>query len=173
MTAYPAITVYQPWASLIAAGCKPFEFRRWAAPHALVGRRVAIHAGARPVKKAEVADLLLRLRQDGGRGTGLRVDPSIALLERVHTSPGALPLSSVLCLATLGLPRKASALFRGEVADSDRIDQHVWGWPLSDIEVLEPFVPARGAQGWWTWTHHAMAPGAGRAGRLADRGDAA
>lgn len=149
---YPAITIWQPWASLIVAGAKPFEFRKWAAPARLVGKRVAIHAGARKVKKEEVKELLFALEHNGGKGTGLRVKPAMELLDRALTSPGALPLSSVLCTAILGEPRKASSIFAGDVADSDRIDQHVWAWPLTDIQPLEPFLPATGAQGWWTWS---------------------
>lgn len=153
MTVYPAITLWQPWASLVQAGRKPYEFRRWAAPRALWNRRVAVHAGARKPKREEIAALILQLRQDGGFGTALDVQPALDLLERWHTAPGALPLSSVLCLATLREPRRPAALFGGAVADSDRLDQHVWAWPLTDIEPLTPIVPARGAQGWWTWQH--------------------
>lgn len=42
-----ALTVWQPWATLIAIGAKPFEFRGWAAPKAYQGQRIAIHAGSR------------------------------------------------------------------------------------------------------------------------------
>lgn len=161
MTAIPAITLWEPWASLVAAGCKPFEFRRWDYRKRygrLEGRRIAIHAGARPVRKAEVAELLLGLRDERGRGwgTALVVEPSIALLERAHQSPSILPLSHVLCTAVLGKPRPAADIAREvygveRVNDSDRIDHAMWGWPLTDIERLEPPVPARGAQGFWMW----------------------
>ena len=57
-----ALTIWQPWASLIMAGCKPYEFRTWPAPRHLWGKRIAIHAAARPVRKAEVAEWLLRPR---------------------------------------------------------------------------------------------------------------
>lgn len=97
MTAYPALTVWQPWASLIAAGA------------------------------------------------------AVVLGEAV------LPLSSVLCLATLGEPIRDDALTAalgvGHLADSDRQGHTNWGWPLTEIVRLEPFVPARGRQGIWTWQH--------------------
>ena len=41
-----ALTVKQPWASLIAAGAKKIENRSWRPPASLVGQRIAIHAGA-------------------------------------------------------------------------------------------------------------------------------
>lgn len=154
-----AITVWQPWATLIALGAKPFEFRGWPAPARLVGQRVAIHAGARPVKRSEVQELLLKLRGPQALETGLLPAKAIGMLERVATSPGSLPLSSVLCTAILGAPIRDGelALRMGvpSIADSDRAEHSNWGRPLIDIHVLEPFVPARGAQGWWQWNEGA------------------
>jgi len=43
----PAVTLWQPWASLIASGAKPFETRAFPIPARLLGKRVAIHAAAR------------------------------------------------------------------------------------------------------------------------------
>ena len=42
-----AITLHQPWASLIALGHKTTETRSWPAPKTLVGSRIAIHAAKR------------------------------------------------------------------------------------------------------------------------------
>ena len=42
-----AITLHQPWASLIAEGVKTIETRSWAPPAALWGERIAIHAATR------------------------------------------------------------------------------------------------------------------------------
>lgn len=42
-----ALTVWQPWASLIACGAKQIETRSWPAPEALWGERIAIHAAKR------------------------------------------------------------------------------------------------------------------------------
>lgn len=151
----PAITLWQPWATLVAEGLKPFEFRHWPAPARYVHRRIAIHAGARAVRKDEVRDLLLRLHSSYWRETGLERDLSIKLLEPVLLAPGRLPLSTVLCTAILGEPIRDVALTERlgthAVNDSDRDEHSNWGWPLTDIERLQPFVPARGAQGFWTW----------------------
>lgn len=42
-----ALTLWQPWASLMAEGVKSIETRSWRAPDALIGQRIAIHAAAR------------------------------------------------------------------------------------------------------------------------------
>lgn len=43
-----AITLWQPYASLVALGVKTIETRSWPAPKGLVGQRIAIHAAAKP-----------------------------------------------------------------------------------------------------------------------------
>lgn len=146
-----AITIWQPWASLIMAGAKPYEFRRWPAPRGLHGSRIAIHAGARPARRTEIQDLLYRLRTEGNFGTSLDVAIATPLLERWMTAPTQLPLSSVLGTALLGTPIRCTEMTEAQGVDSDRVDHHMWAWPLTAIEPLEPFAPARGAQGFWPW----------------------
>jgi hypothetical protein len=150
----PACTIYQPWASLIVAGCKPYEFRGRPSPKRYDGQRIALHAGARQIVPCEIVDLLRRLRSSDAWSTGLKPGPAIDLLERVLREPGILPLGSIVGTAVLGKPRPAyeiAAEFGGRVNDSDR-DQHaMWAWPMLDVEPVMPVVPARGAQGFWWW----------------------
>lgn len=157
------LTIWQPWASLIMAGAKPYEFRKWdyrTRARNLVGQRVVIHAGARKVRKDEVADLLEDVRRGDNEGTALIIDLARPLLERVHLSPGCLPLAAGLGTAILGEPKRAVDLFGGDhVADSTRIDQHVWAWPLTDIQPFEPVVPCRGFQGFWRWPYEIKGDG--------------
>lgn len=59
-----ALTVWQPWASLIIAGYKQYEFRKWSFAGRfpdLVGQRIVIHAGARMPKRSEVMDIRKRV----------------------------------------------------------------------------------------------------------------
>lgn len=42
-----AMTIRQPWASLVVLGVKRVETRSWRAPAALIGQRIAIHASAK------------------------------------------------------------------------------------------------------------------------------
>ena len=52
-----AISLWQPYASLIAAKVKPFETRHWPAQSHRIGQRIAIHAALRRPTQAEVAAL--------------------------------------------------------------------------------------------------------------------
>lgn len=152
--AIPALTIWQPWASLIAEGFKPHEFRAWAAPSAYHNRRIAIHAGARPVRRDEIADLILRLKTPRDIWTTGLEPGALELLERWHTSPGSLPRSAIMCIATLGTPVRAASILPPELGDSDRVDHQKWAWPLTAIERLAPPPPARGAQGFWLWNRN-------------------
>lgn len=146
----PALTVWAPWSSLIVAGWKPYEFRRWPAPKRLIGQRIAIHSGARPPKRQEIADLLNRMQRRMSKVD----EAALPFLEHAHLTPGILPLSSVLGTAVLGEPKQAAKLFAGEADpnDSDRIDHAVWAWPMLEIVRFDVPIPARGAQGFWYWT---------------------
>ena len=65
-----AITLHQPWASLIALGIKTVETRSWPAPARLIGQTIAIHAGKRAVRKPGVAvenEMRARLGEDWHR----------------------------------------------------------------------------------------------------------
>jgi len=108
------------------------------------------HAGARPVKAGEIADILARIEAEE---TSLVPELARELLNRVHRT--AWPLSSVLGTAIMGTPVPALEWVRGRYGDhfdSDRIDHHKFAWPLTDIERFEPPIPARGVQGFWSWS---------------------
>jgi hypothetical protein len=156
----PTLTIWQPWATLIVEGFKPYEFRGdhiAKMAHAHVGKRIAVHAGARKVRVEEVSDLISRLQSSQYLNTGLiRRAEALQLLERVRSFPGSLPLSSVLCTAMLGAPIRDAELARQLgtkwTNDSDRDEHSNWGLPLTEIEPVIPRAPARGARGFWSWT---------------------
>lgn len=148
------LTIWQPWASLIIAGAKPYEFRGWEAPKWIQGQRIGIHAGARPVRKAEIAELIARLNSDAAWSTGLLREIALPLLERWHLSPASLPLSSILGTAVLGRPVSAFDIvheFGAQLNDSDRDEHGNFAWPVSEIETFTPIAPAKGMQGFWNW----------------------
>jgi hypothetical protein len=147
-----AITLWQPWANLIAIGAKPYEFRGWLPPRSLIGQRIAIHAGARPVRAKEIEAIQRR-----GASAGIRLaTEAAAWLADISFELRAPVLSHVVCTAVLGEPVRADKVmteFGVPVEnDSDRAFAFNWAWPMLDVEALEPPAPARGAQGFWEWT---------------------
>ena len=145
-----ALTVWQPWASLVIGGWKPYEFRPNAPPSWMVGQRFVVHAGKRRIVPREVVELIDDL--ENGRNCG-GLDPAcISFLQRCLEEPGCVPYSAGLGSVMLGKPVLSSALWPEEFAnDSDRLDKANWALPLLDIQRFEPVVPARGFQGWWPW----------------------
>ncbi len=148
-----AITIWQPWASLIMAGAKLYEFRRWDYSERYPGiasTRIVIHAGARAMRRNEIDDILMRI-DDGDSALVEKIArPVLERILEAHSSSPGLPLASGLGTATILRARRCTDLFKG-VIDSDRIDEHVFAWPLQSIEVFPHPVPCRGAQGFWNW----------------------
>lgn len=166
-----ALTIYQPWASLIMVGAKPFEFRGWnprergGAYAALIGQRIIIHAAARRMHSLEIGFLLDRLKQGGEASTELCLHPDLAMpvLSDAYAmslcgddgSGTWLRYAAGLGTAILGEPRNGFDIaeeFGVQIAnDSDRDEHANWGWPMLDVEVWDEPVPMRGLQGFWNW----------------------
>lgn len=156
-----ALTIWQPWASLIVAGAKPYEFRGWRAPRSIIGQRIVIHAAARKIDMAEVNDLY-KVLVHRNHSTVLKLaaaetclDPVKAIDVLLEVRYSALPMACGLGTAIVGEPRigtEIAAEFGVPRAnDSDRDAHATWGWPLLDIEPWPEPIPMRGAQGLWTW----------------------
>ena len=85
-----ALTLHQPWASLIAHDVKKIETRSWAPPRQMIGQRIAIHAGKRVVR--------------GSLSWGTR--KAIADLYGPEWWDPAIPVGSVVCTAVLADVRR-------------------------------------------------------------------
>lgn len=150
-----ALTVWQPWASLIAVGAKPFEFRSWKPPAAVIGQRIAIHAGARRVRPQEIIYLIQALNMPAWPTPCLHRDIAFPFLQSILDGDVRPPIGHVVCTAVLGEPKSGADCARefGQDFgnDSQRDATFNWGWPLLEIEVSIPPIPAHGAQGLWDW----------------------
>lgn len=162
-----ALTIWQPWASLIMAGFKPYEFRRWPAPRYVVGQRILIHAGVRTIKKIEIRDLIATL--SSGEFCGGMTADAIDFLGDVLMDRRKLPLAAGLGTVLLGDARQSYELWPEQFAgysDSDRAAVSNWAWPVSEIEHFEPIVPVRGHQGFWNWPYPVVRQATERAGGI-------
>lgn len=195
-----AISLWQPWASLIAYGVKTIETRSWSTSYR---GPIAIHA-AKTTKGIDELPGDCEGKTEGGwvygyvgdfqasycRQTsdeGRRGEAEMIAVEDGNPLFGLeavpLPLGAVVATATLvdcvpmgnchdpyapEIPKVALAIkwggdqawhvVGGTTADvSDQLPYGDfrpgrWAWLLADIERVDPPIPARGAQGLWTWT---------------------
>jgi hypothetical protein len=158
--AVKVITIHQPWASLIMAGAKPFEFRSWRPPASMIGGRIGIHASAQKVDVGFIARLCAGLR--GGRLNStvggvcelcLHIEKALPVLSRA-CSPDSDPLPTGVILGTahLGAPVpawEAAGIFAASGENGG--DAGLWAWPLDDIFPWSAPAPARGTRRIWTW----------------------
>lgn len=150
-----AITIIQPWATLIALGEKRFETRSWATRHR---GEIAIHAGKKLDKKI--------CRREPFRS---------ALAEHGYTESN-LPTGAVIAIADLlgcyaisrpcGEEESVWLEGNGQLVECGRVSptareerEYVFGdyrdgryaWEMADVQILREPVLAKGMQGLWNW----------------------
>lgn len=137
-----AISLWQPWATLIATGAKQIETRSWATSYR---GPIAIHAAKRKVKRE-----LIELARDDSYIAALGV-------KRSETYPvfNELPLGAIVAIAEL-VDCKPVEQFAWEHIGIDRggwcerdlgnYDRGRFGWVLSNVRAITP-IPWRGEQG--------------------------
>ncbi|MDC7787997.1 hypothetical protein PQJ75_13960 [Rhodoplanes sp. TEM] len=169
------ITVFQPWASLIAIQAKPYEFRERPYNHYInppeTGERIGIHAAQRPVRLSEVGNLLDRLDSHDP-------DDTPCLVEEIARPFLMRAYAWLVAEREAGLRRRRSAAVTVDTAeiaaamghaDALRLplgaivctavigkpmrgdDTFNWGWPMQDVEPVVPPFPCKGSQGWWQY----------------------
>ena len=144
-----ALTLYQPWASLIAHGVKTIETRSWVRG-SMWGERLAIHAGKRVERSS--------LDPETERAIVALYGPEWWM---------EVPKGAVVCTAlvadlrcvreTDGEVAYLSMSFIPDASPKVAVDPHGdfgkgrWLWFLRDIQRLNPPVPAVGRMGLWEW----------------------
>jgi hypothetical protein len=149
-----AISLWQPFASLIFAGVKTFETRSWKYPAKLRGQRIAIHATAKFTPPSMISPAL------------------DALCEEVF-GPGyvhSLPRSAILGTALVSECHKTDDLYDA-YNDVNHITSHNlvcgdwlsgrYAWALTDVEAFPMAIPARGNQMLWEWNPEVVDDGRG------------
>lgn len=150
-----ALTLWQPWASLVALGEKRIETRCWSTKHR---GELAIHASANlpPVWLGrsrfscefadEVADVL-NVRRDSDDRFGTRVDGAVR----------NLPRASVLCLVRLVCIEPTERV-REFIGQRERIfgnyEDGRYAWHIELLEKFEYPLPAKGNRMLWNWERY-------------------
>lgn len=146
-----ALTIWQPYASLIMVEAKPYEFRSWEAPAAAQNTRIVIHAAVRVPTMREMVDSQEWAMETHGKSLGggmTDLAKAMDLYDRWKRSgrpDDVFPRGVGLGTAKLGVPIKASEISEGLWPED------TWAWPLTDIKPFDKPVPARGYQGFWRW----------------------
>lgn len=148
-----ALTLWQPWATLIAMGEKRIETRCWSTKYR---GELAIHAAAKlPAKylgassredafRDQLADIFCVRRDRDDRG-GKHVDD---ILRR-------LPFGKVVCIVRLSEVTEIDEMLRDTITYRERLfgnyENGRYAWHLEMMEVFEPPIPAKGSRMLWHW----------------------
>ncbi|WP_339193155.1 ASCH domain-containing protein [Paenibacillus sp. FSL W8-1287] len=137
-----AITIIQPWATLIALGEKQFETRSWATKHR---GELAIHAGKKIDREA------------------CQTEPIRSTLARYGLTADNLITGAVVAIVTLKdclqsvdtwtdgyVLENGSYVYPPEYEFGDFTPGR-YGWLLSNVRWLPDPFPAKGQQGLWNW----------------------
>jgi activating signal cointegrator 1 len=151
-----ALTLWQPWAQLVAIGEKRVETRCWTTKYR---GELAIHAAARTPPRwlgksqytqtfrDEIADVF-KARRDRDDRAGFHVDDALA----------ALPHGSVLCVVRLVEIRETSvARLELEAIGNRRelifgnYEDGRYAWYFEPAKLYTKPIPAKGRQMLWEW----------------------
>lgn len=130
-TAMKALTLTQPWATLVAIGAKRVETRSWTTNYR---GPLAIHAAKGFPREAM----------------------DFARMERtLGRLPARIPRSCIVATARLVAVRSTMEVEQ-EISALERLygdySSGRFAWILDDVQQLAEPIPARGALGLWTWT---------------------
>jgi len=131
-----ALSLWQPWASLIACGVKAHETRHWPAPRSLISQRIAIHAAKRMIADPGSDLEALLIDEFGGHWVS------------------DLPRGAVVATATLAgcYPtehRRAYATHEDIICGDWYPGRYAWH--MLEVRPVDPPAHCRGAQGLWDW----------------------
>lgn len=148
-----ALTLWQPWASLVAMGKKSVETRCWSTKYR---GELAIHSAVnipprwlgasrhQPEFRDALADVL-NARRDRDERMGFHVDDAVK----------ALPRGKVLCIVRLVEIVETGGMECENLCDYERLFGNYelgrYAWFLEMVERFEEPIPAKGNRLLWNW----------------------
>lgn len=149
-----ALSIWQPWASLLVAGIKAYETRRWSPPVDLMGQRIALHAARTEHGLRIFCDQMVNASTAMHRwAAGLRLG-----LPQVDLPHGCLLGTAILAFAL----KTDSPLVAGDLPQETALGDWSpgrWAWRLTDPEPLPEPIPWRGQQGLFSVPDHILTQG--------------
>ena len=147
-----ALTLTQPWATLVAIGAKQIETRSWRTSYR---GPVAIHAAKRFPKAAREfnADPVCyrAVQRYSLSKTYSLIDPSYPLgcVLATCTLLDCCPTESLICLP--GVFQDYPELDTSQEREFGNFEAGRWAWVLEDVRALPEPIPAKGALSLWDW----------------------
>jgi len=139
-----AISIKQPWASLIANGIKDIENRTWKLPEKYKGQRVLIHASANPVEFDSVSQIFTAEQREV-----LPARPEdLAQLLSCHC--GAIIGSVELVDCVINHPSIwAEKTYKAQSSGFE--DPIIYNWILANPILFPEPIPAKGKLSFWDY----------------------
>lgn len=136
-----AITIRQPWASLLVTGEKLYETRSWATSYR---GPIAIHAAKWPVRRTIDA-----LSAAGQWDTLEQVERLIPHFTKL----GELPIGAIIGKAILTRCSPIDEAFLAKLTEQERalgdFSLGRYAWEFSEMKASTQLIATRGAQGLW------------------------
>jgi len=147
-----AITLWQPWALLVAKRYKKIETRSWKAPKELMGQRIAIHAA-----KAFSKEMQELCWTQPFRGILLKNGFNMSFSDMSFGKVVATcRLTACLRIAGEDKTKNVAQLETGYFVEGN--EYHFgdythgrYAWILEDVQLLEEPILAKGMQKLWNW----------------------
>lgn len=156
-----ALTIREPYASLLMIGAKKIETRSWPAPAGAIGQTIAIHA-AKGLTWEELR--LIEIPEFRRAFIGYEdtiFEPGDAWRMAAPTIAFQRTRGKVIATATLSAvlkftPFNVSRIIAQNCESVDELrfgdfSPGRYGWVLTNVRRLATPVPARGQQGLWQW----------------------
>jgi activating signal cointegrator 1 len=151
-----AISIWQPHASLIICGAKPFETRHWAAPKWLMWQRIAIHASKCTDDLEELAEYIQARKEDGDS----EIFDSYEAMWKALIAGGFTNLNELPRGAIIGTAILSECIRSEDLADPGHFGNFGPGrfaWRMTDVKPLAEPIPFRGQQGFFNVDDAALA----------------
>ena len=159
----PAISLHEPYATLIAAGVKVYETRDYPPPMRRIGQRIAIHAAKSKPRRSDFDQPTFDAISAALGGAGWLVLPPklgmvvcTAVIQGAFMVGGPPDLNGVATFGEMRCHRPEDIPMAGGAPgiQTDLFGNYAggrWCWRLTDIHVLAGGDVCRGNRGWWFW----------------------
>ena len=142
------LSIKQPWAYLIASGIKDIENRTWKCPEKYIGKRVLIHASAKPVSNGKCISHFLNEEQY--RHIAFTTHPNKQLDTCFLKHYNSAIIGSVEIVACV--VNHPSIWAEKTNLPEQLSNECVWNWVLANpILFDEPILDVKGKLGFWNY----------------------